>query len=104
MPDFVTKQDFEWAINEAQNKKETDFSKVKFYTYEEGLCVQCMHIGSYDDEPITILAMDQYAIENGYEIDISSERWHHEIYLRDPRRCQVSRLKTVLRHPVKKKK
>jgi hypothetical protein len=104
LPDFVTKQDFEWAINEAQNKKETDFSKVKFYTYEEGLCVQCMHIGSYDDEPITILAMDQYAIENGYEIDISSERWHHEIYLRDPRRCQVSRLKTVLRHPVKKKK
>ena len=102
LPDFVTKQDFEWAINEAQNKKETDFSKVKFYTYEEGLCVQCMHIGSYDDEPITILAMDQYAIENGYEIDISSERWHHEIYLRDPRRCQVSRLKTVLRHPVKK--
>lgn len=104
LPDFVTKKDFEWAINEAQIKKKTDFSNVEFLTYNEGLCVQCMHIGSFDNEPITIAAMDKYALENGYEIDISSERLHHEIYLNDPRKCDINKLKTVLRHPIKEKK
>ncbi len=104
LPDFVTKMDFEWAINEAQNKKKTDFSKIEFLTLEEGLCVQCMHIGSFDNEPITIAAMDKYALENGYEIDISSERLHHEIYLNDPRKCDINKLKTILRHPIKEKK
>ncbi len=103
LPDFVTKEDFEWSIKEATNKKKTDFSKVEFLTYDEGVCVQCMHIGSYDDEPNTINLMHEYMIENGYELDITENRFHHEIYLSDPRRCEISKLKTVIRHPIRKK-
>lgn len=103
LPDFVTKYDFEWAINEATQKKSEDFSKVEFLTYDEGLCVQCMHKGSYDDEPKTVNEMHKYMEELGYELDITSTRFHHEIYLSDPRRCEVSKLKTVIRHPIKKK-
>lgn len=104
LPDFVTKKDFDWAIEEATKKKKVDFSKVKFLTYDEGLCVQCMHIGSYDDEPATINLMHEYMKENGYELDITDARYHHEIYLSDPRKCDVSKLKTVIRHPIKKMK
>ncbi len=104
LPDFVTKEDFEWAINEATKKKNCDFSKVEFLTYEEGECVQCMHVGSYDDEPKTIELMEEYALNNGYELDITDTRFHHEIYLSDPRRCSVDKLKTVIRHPIKVKK
>ncbi len=103
LPDFVTKKEFEWAISEATNKKKEDFSKVEFLSYDEGICVQCMHIGSYDSEPNTIKMMEDYAEQNGYEIDISADRFHHEIYLSDPRRCDESRLKTVIRHPIRKK-
>lgn len=101
LPDFVKKEDFDWAVAEATQKKQTDYSKVEFFTYEEGLCVQCMHIGSYDNEPATIEAMEQMAQENGYEIDISEERLHHEIYLSDPRRAAEEKLKTVIRHPIR---
>lgn len=101
LPDFVTKKDFDWAIKEATTKKKEDFSKVEFLTYNEGKCVQCMHIGSYDDEVKTISLMHEYMKENGYELDITNERFHHEIYLSDPRRCSVSNLKTVIRHPIK---
>lgn len=101
LPEFVTKKEFDWAIKEATEKKKRDFSKVEFLTYEEGKCVQCMHIGSYDNEPHTIKLMQEYALENGYEIDITDKRFHHEIYLSDPRKCETSRLKTVIRHPVK---
>ena len=104
LPDFVTKEDFDWAIKEATNKKKIDFSKVEFLTYNEGICVQCMHIGSYDDEPKTISLMHEYMIENGYELDITDTRFHHEIYLSDPRRCDVNKLKTVIRHPIRKRK
>ena len=102
LPDFVKKSDFNWALEEAARKKKTDFSAVEFYTYDEGLCVQCMHIGSYDDEPATILAMESYAKENGCAIDITDKRYHHEIYLNDPRKTETSKLKTVIRHPVRK--
>ena len=94
--------DFEWAIEEATKKKKQDFSRVEFLTYEEGLCVQCMHIGSYNDEPATVNAMHEYMKENGYELDITDERYHHEIYLSDPRKCDNNKLKTVIRHPIKK--
>lgn len=104
LPDFVTKSDFDWAIEEATKKKGIDYSKVEFLSIEEGECVQCMHIGSYDSEPATIEKMDNYAKEQGYEIDINKERLHHEIYLSDPRRCDVNKLRTVLRHPIKKVK
>ncbi len=102
LPDFVTKEDFTWAIEEATKKKKTDFSKVEFLTYDEGLCVQCMHIGSYDDEPHTIELMHKYMEENGYKLDISEYRYHHEIYLSDPRKVDSTRLKTVIRHPITK--
>lgn len=103
LPDFVTKEDFNWAIKEATKKKKKDFSKVEFFTYEEGTCVQCMHIGSYDDEPVTVELMHAYANENGYELDISDDRYHHEIYISDPRKGDESKLKTVIRHPIKKR-
>lgn len=102
LPDFVTKDDFDWAVDEATKKKKQDFSKVKFLTYDEGVCVQCMHIGSYDNEPETVRLMHEYMAENGYELDITDERLHHEIYLSDPRKCNESKLKTVIRHPIRK--
>ena len=100
-PHFVTKADFDWAVAEATKKKKMDFSKVEFFTYDEDLCVQFMHIGQYD-EPATIEAMHKYVMENGYEIDITDSRYHHEIYLSDPRKCDARKLKTVVRHPIKK--
>ena len=102
LPDFVTKADFEWATEEATRKKKMDFSKVEFLTLEEGLCVQCMHSGSYDDEPATAAAMDKFIADNGYENDISDTRRHHEIYLSDARKAAPEKLKTVIRHPIKK--
>ncbi len=102
LPDFVTEADFDWAVAEATEKKKTDFSKAEFLTYHEGLCVQCMHIGAYDDEPATIALMDAYIKENGYETDITAERYHHEIYLSDARRVAPEKRKTVIRHPIRK--
>ncbi len=101
LPDFVTKKDFAWAIEEATKKKKQDFSMVEFLTYDEGLCVQCMHIGAYDEEPDTTRRMEIYAKEAGYELDISDTRHHHEIYISDPRRTDSSKLKTVIRHPIR---
>lgn len=103
LPDFVTKSAFDWAVQEAERKKGADFSKVEFFTYDEGVCVQCMHIGSYDDEPKTVASMHEYMTENGYTLDIGEKRYHHEIYLSDPRKCAAEKLKTVVRHPIKKK-
>ena len=102
LPDFVTKEDFGWAVEEAGRKKKEDFSKVEFFTYDEGLCVQCMHIGAYDDEPATVELMHDFMAAQGYELDITDKRLHHEIYLSDARRVAPERLKTVIRHPVKK--
>ncbi len=101
LPEFVTREEFNWAVHEATQKKQNDFSRVEFFPYHEGLCVQCMHIGSYDHEPATIEKMDQYAAENGYAVDISDTRFHHEIYLSDPRRAAVEKLRTVIRHPIR---
>ena len=101
LPDFVAKDDFEWAVEEATKKKKTDFSKVEFFTYDEGLCVQCMHIGPYDDEPATMELMHNFMEEQGYELDITDERMHHEIYLSDARKVAQEKLKTVIRHPIK---
>ncbi len=102
LPDFVTKADFDWAVQEATSKKKTDFSNVEFLTYDEGVCVQCMHVGSYDDEPNTVARMHEYMKANGYALDIMNVRYHHEIYLSDPRKCTVEKLKTVVRHPIRK--
>ena len=101
LPDFVTKADFDWAIQEATSKKKADFSKVEFLTYDEGLCVQCMHIGPYDNEPATVELMHQFLSEQGYILDITDSRYHHEIYLSDARKTAPDKLKTVIRHPIK---
>ena len=101
LPDFVTKEEFDWAVEEATKKKKEDFSKVEYFTYKEGMCIQCMHIGSYDEEPLTVEKMHAYMEEQGYELDITEKRMHHEIYLSDPRRTSEEKLKTVVRHPIK---
>ena len=101
LPEFVTREEFDWAIQEASVKKQMDFSKVEFFTYHEGLCVQCMHIGPYDNEPVTVREMERYAKEQGYELDFSNQRYHHEIYLSDVRKCKPENLKTVIRQPIK---
>ena len=101
LPEFVTREEFDWAIQEASVKKQMDFSKVEFFTYHEGLCVQCMHIGPYDNEPVTVREMERYAKEQGYELDFSYQRYHHEIYLSDVRKCKPENLKTVIRQPIK---
>ena len=102
LPDFVTEKDFRWAIQEATAKKKQNFSKVEFFTYDEGLCVQCMHIGSYDDDPETVEKMHRYLEEQGYVLDISDKRLHHEIYLSDARKVAPEKLKTVIRHPIRR--
>lgn len=102
LPDFVTKADFDWAIQEASRKKKQDFSPVEFLTYEEGLCIQCMHMGSYDEEPTTLRAMEEFAAQQGYALDITLKRYHHEIYLSDPRKVPAERRKTVIRVPIRK--
>ena len=102
LPEFVMEETFRWAIREATEKKQRDFSKVEFFPWQEGLCVQCIHLGPYDDEPATVAAMEAYAAEQGYELDFSQGRFHHEIYLSDARRCRPEKLKTVIRQPVKR--
>lgn len=103
LPDFITEEDVVWAKKAAAEKKKMDFTDVEYFTYNEGLCVQCMHVGSFDDEPVTISLMEDFANDEGYQIDISDLRYHHEIYLSDPRKCDQMKMKTVIRHPVRKK-
>lgn len=103
LPDFVKKDDFDWAVQEASRKKKLDCSSAEYLTIDEGLCVQMMHYGIYDDEPATVAIMDEYLSANGYENDFSDNRLHHEIYLSDPRKTEASKQKTVIRHPVKTK-
>ena len=101
LPDFVGEADFEWAVAEATRKKKQDYSSAEFLNVEEGLCVQCLHVGPYDTEPKTVDAMHAFAAEQGYELDINDERRHHEIYLSDARRVAAQKLKTVIRHPIR---
>lgn len=103
LPDFVKKEDFDWAVQEAARKKKLTCSSAEFLTIDEGLCVQIMHHGAYDDEPATVARMDKYVSANGYENDCNDIRLHHEIYLSDPRKTEASKRKTVIRHPIKMK-
>ena len=102
LPDFVTEKDLKWAVGTAAEKKKLDCSAAEFLTVEEGLCVQCMHLGPYDDEPATVARMEAFLRETGYETDLTGGRLHHEIYLSDARRVPPEKWKTVIRHPVKK--
>ena len=102
LPDFITKEDFEWAVETATNKKKLDCSSAEFMTIEEGVCVQIMHLGAFDDESATVALMDAYLEQNGYVNDMNAERLHHEIYLSDARKVTPEKWKTVIRHPIKK--
>ena len=102
VPDFVTELDFRWAVETATKKKKLDCSAAEFLTIEEGLCVQILHRGPYDDEPATVALMDQYLLENGYVNDLNETRLHHEIYLSDARKVEPAKWKTVIRHPIRK--
>ncbi len=102
LPDFVKKENFDWAVDAATKKKKLDCSSVEFLTIDEGLCVQIMHIGPFDDEPESVAKMDEYLAENGYENDLSDTRLHHEIYMSDARKVAPEKWKTVIRHPIKK--
>ena len=101
LPEFVTKKDFDWAVEEAARKKKLDCSLAEFLTIEEGLCVQIMHTGSFDHEPSTVALMDQYIAENGYANDMNENRLHHEIYLSDARKAAPEKWKTIIRHPIR---
>ena len=102
LPDFVSKRDFEWAVVTATNKKKIDCSQAEFLTIDEGLCVQIMHLGAFDDEPATVEIMDEYIKENGYVNDINDKRLHHEIYMSDAKKVAPEKWKTIIRHPIKK--
>ena len=102
LPEFITREDFAWAVETASKKKKLDCSRAGFMTVDEGLCVQIMHLGSFDGEPISVALMDAYLLENGYENDFSGARLHHEIYLSDPRTVPPEKWKTVIRHPIRK--
>jgi hypothetical protein len=101
LPEFISKADFEWAVEAAAKKKKLDCSAAEFITIDEGLRVQMMHVGPYDDEPATVAQMDEFLAQNGYVNDMSESRLHHEIYLSDTRRTTPEKLKTVIRHPIK---
>lgn len=103
LPDFIQEKDFRWAVAMATQKKKLDFSPVELLTIDEGVCVQCMHLGPYDTEPVTVERMHRFLEEQGYAPDFSDSRLHHEIYLSDPRRCEPAKLKTVIRHPIRRK-
>ncbi len=102
LPGFVTKKDFDWAVETATKKKKLDCSCAEFLSVDEGLCVQILHQGSYDDEPATVAMMDAFLGEKGYVNDLSHTRLHHEIYLSDARKTPPEKLKTIIRHPIKK--
>ena len=103
LPEFVTPADFAWAVGEASRKKRLDCSDAELLTVEEGLCVQMMHLGAFDDEPASVALMDAFLAEQGYETDFESGRLHHEIYLSDARKVPADKWKTVIRHPIRKK-
>ena len=101
LPDFVTKADFEWAVQTASQKKKMDCSAAEFLTIDEGLCVQVMHTGAFDNEPETVALMDRFIEENRYKNDFTETRLHHEIYLSDLRKTALDKCRTVIRHPIK---
>ena len=103
LPDFVTFEDFMWAREVATKKKKIDCNKAEFLTIDEGLCVQIMHTGPFDNEPESVAAMDAFLEENGYENDINEVRLHHEIYMSDARKIPSEKWKTIIRHPIRRK-
>jgi len=102
LPDFVTERDFAWAVETATRKKKLDCAAAELLTVDEGLCVQILHLGPFDQEPATVARMDRFLSETGYAPDLTPARLHHEIYLSDARRVAPEKWKTVIRHPIRK--
>ena len=102
LPGFVSQKDFDWAVETASKKKKLDCSSAEFMSIDEGMCVQMMHLGAFDDEPATVAVMDEHIKQNGYANDMNKDRLHHEIYLSDARKVAPEKWKTVIRHPIKK--
>ncbi len=102
VPGFITRADFDWAVGEAAKKKKLDCGGAELLTVDEGLCVQILHTGPFDDEPATVALMDAFLAENGYENDFTATRLHHEIYLSDARRVEPAKWRTVIRHPIRR--
>ena len=102
LPDFITQKDFDWAVEAAAKKKKLDCSCAELLTVDEGLCVQIMHMGPFDDEPGTVARMDEYLAQNGYVNDMNGHRLHHEIYMSDARKVPPEKWRTVIRHPIKR--
>jgi len=102
LPDFVTAEELRWAADEANRKKGLDCAAAEYLTVDEGLCVQMLHVGPYDDEPASLERMDAFVREQGCENDLSGTRLHHEIYLSDPRKTAPEKRRTVLRHPIRR--
>lgn len=102
IPDFIGQADFDWAVETASKKKKLDCSSAELLTVEEGLCVQIMHLGPFDDESASIALMDEFIQANGCANDMTGGRLHHEIYLSDARRVAPEKWKTVIRHPIKR--
>lgn len=100
LPDFVTDEVFIWAKAETSRKKKIDCSTAEILKVNEGVCVQCMHVGSYDNEPQTVAKMDAFLAENGFANDFTDNRLHHEIYISDPNKCTEEKRKTIIRHPI----
>ena len=103
LPDFVTPKDFAWAVETASRKKKLDCSGAEFLTVDEGLCVQILHTGSFDEEPASVALMDTYLAQQGYAADLTDTRLHHELYLSDPRKTPPEKRKTVIRHPIRRR-
>ena len=99
----MREEDFAWAVSAAEKKKKLDCSLAYLLAMEEGVCVQMLHLGSYDSEPESVARMDAYIDENGYENDMAGDRRHHEIYLSDPRKTSPEKWRTVIRHPIRRK-
>jgi len=101
-PAFVTQEVFMWACDEAKRKKGLDCAKARLAQFEEGFCVQCMHLGPYDAEPATAEKMRRYMEANGLADDTGLTRRHHEIYLNDPSKTAPEKCRTILRHPARR--
>lgn len=101
LPDFVSKEHFHWGVKTASAKKKLDGSLAEFFTFEEGLCAQILHVGPFDEEPESVEKLERFMEDHSYTTDFNEKRWHHEIYLSDFRKVSKEKLKTIIRHPIR---
>lgn len=98
-PDFICKDMVKAALEQVKMKKPNPlFDEISFDTMQDGTCVELLHIGAYDDEPVSFEKMEQFALSNHLE---RTKRYHREIYLNNANRVEKSKLKTILRYTVR---